>query len=72
MGRAVTGATLNVMPFMPDHGHGTSVMPQVAPAGDGYELSSVYLFMAGLWKVTIQAQSAAGNDTAVFQFCIEG
>jgi hypothetical protein len=72
MGHAVTGASLSVVPKMPDHGHGTSIVPQVAPAGDGYVVSSVYLFMAGLWQVTIQAQSAAGNDTAVFQFCIEG
>src|SRR5689334_11535282 len=30
-GHAVTGATFKVTPYMPDHGHGTSVVPQASP-----------------------------------------
>src|SRR5262252_9392073 len=36
--QAVTGASLMVVPFMPDHGHGTSVVPAVAPNGDAYDI----------------------------------
>ena len=70
----VSDASLTVKPFMPDHGHGTSVVPQVAPAGDAYTISNLYLFMAGLWQVTITVTTPSGtqNDAAVFSFCVEG
>lgn len=69
----VTGATLKVTPFMPDHGHGTSVVPTITPVGDSYQISNLYLFMAGLWMVTIEVDaSSAGADTGVFYFCIPG
>jgi len=69
----VTGAMLKVTPFMPDHGHGTSVVPTITPMGDSYQISNLYLFMAGLWMVTIEVDaSAAGADTGVFYFCIPG
>jgi hypothetical protein len=69
----VTGAMIKVTPFMPDHGHGTSVVPQVTPMGDGYTVTPLYLFMAGLWQVTIEVDSSpAGADSAVFYFCIPG
>ena len=69
---AVTGATLTVSPFMPDHGHGTSVAPQVTASGDSYEARPLNLFMPGLWQTTVGARTANGNDEAVFSFCIEG
>jgi hypothetical protein len=70
---AVSGATIDVVPFMPDHGHGTSVTPVVTPAADGgYTISSLYLFMPGIWRVTINVESGAVKDSAMFFFCIEG
>jgi hypothetical protein len=71
-GAAVTGATMTATPYMPDHGHGTSVVPTITPAGDAYTVGPLYLYMAGLWQITLQAQSTAGNDSGVFQFCIPG
>jgi len=71
-GAAVTGATVTLHPFMPDHGHGTSVVPQVQVDGDGYTVQNIYLFMAGLWEVTIEATSGQDTDSAVVRFCIEG
>jgi hypothetical protein len=73
-GAPVDNATITVTPFMPDHGHGSAVVPTVTPSGGGkYAVSNVYLAMAGLWKVTFSVQVAGGavQETA-FQFCLDG
>jgi len=73
-GSPVDGATLSVTPFMPDHGHGSSVKPSVTPKGGGaYDVTNVYLPMPGLWRltVTVQQPNVAAQDVA-FSFCIDG
>lgn len=70
----VDGATLTVTPFMPDHGHGSAVVPVVSALGSGkYSVTKVYLAMAGLWKLTVSVQMPGGamQETA-FQFCLDG
>jgi hypothetical protein len=71
-GAPVTGATLTVTPWMPDHGHGTSVVPVITPTGESYTIDPLYLFMPGLWRVTISGQDGSVTDTGVFTFCIQG
>jgi hypothetical protein len=74
-GGPVTGATVTVNPFMPDHGHGSSIVPQVTPMGtDGtYAVSLLDLFMPGIWQVTFDIAPASGpTDTVVFTFCVDG
>lgn len=71
-GQPQTGATVRVDLFMPRHGHGTSVVPVVTPMGDGYSISPLYLFMPGLWRVTITATVGSDTDSAAFYFCVEG
>jgi hypothetical protein len=73
-GLPVDGLAINVVPFMPDHGHGTPIKVAVTPMGHGtYQLSPVNLFMAGLWQVTINMTTADMKvDQSVFSFCIEG
>ena len=73
-GAPVDGAKITVTPFMPDHGHGSSVAPQVAASGGGkYVVSDVYLVMAGLWRVTVSVQAGtAPQADAVFNFCVDG
>lgn len=73
-GKAIDGATVTVTPFMPDHGHGSAVTPVVTPMSGGkYDVSKVYLPMAGLWRltVTVQMPGAAPQEVA-FQFCVDG
>ncbi|MDB4934293.1 MAG: hypothetical protein JWP87_1265 [Labilithrix sp.] len=73
-GAPVDGATVSVTPFMPDHGHGSSVKPTVTPKGGGtYDVTNVYLPMPGLWRltVTVQMPNVAPQDAA-FSFCIDG
>jgi hypothetical protein len=76
-GTAITGATLSIVPFMPDHGHGTSIVAQVTSGADGsYTLDPLYLFMPGVWRITIGVMPDAGapapDDEVQYFFCIEG
>lgn len=74
-GIPLDGATLTVKPFMPDHGHGSSITPLVIPVGrDGrYTITHLNLFMPGIWRITL-AVSGVGSarDSAVFTFCVAG
>jgi hypothetical protein len=73
-GAPVDGAKITVVPWMPDHAHGSSVVPGVAPAGGGkYTLSNVYFIMAGLWQVKVDVTvGAAATQEAIFSFCLDG
>jgi hypothetical protein len=74
-GKPLDGASVQVTPFMPDHGHGSAVPPVVTPAGsDGkYAVDKVYLAMAGLWQLTITVTPAGGTrGEVVFSFCLDG
>jgi hypothetical protein len=67
----VDGATISVTPYMPDHGHGSSIIPTVTPMGGGkYEVDHVNLFMPGVWQVTFVVTTAATSDQAAFTLCI--
>jgi hypothetical protein len=75
-GVPVTG-DLRIELTMPDHGHGTQVEPEVSydAATERFTIAPVYLFMAGVWRVTLEL--AAGEpskvvDRASFYFCVEG
>ena len=74
-GNPLDGASLSVVPWMPDHGHGSSVKPTITPTGGGlYTITNLYYPMPGLWQLTMTvtpAGSTAGQ-TAVFNFCIDG
>jgi hypothetical protein len=73
-GANVDGATLSVVPFMPDHGHGSAIKPTVTSKGGGvYNVVGLYYPMPGLWRVTVTVQlpNVAAQDVA-FSFCIDG
>jgi len=73
-GAPVSHLTLSAVPFMPDHGHGTSVTAQVTSNGDGtYTVTPLYLFMPGVWRITLTTVADAGpSDSAIFYFCVPG
>ena len=51
-GTPADGLTLTIVPWMPDHGHGASVVPSVTPMGSGrYVVSDVALVMPGTWEL---------------------
>ncbi len=46
------GLTIDVVPWMPSHGHGASVVPSVVAKGGGkYVVTDVDLFMPGEWEL---------------------
>jgi hypothetical protein len=64
-GAPVEGLALDVMPFMPDMGHGASTMPTIREEGGGkYLLTGVAMYMAGRWELRT-TMSGAVDDTAV-------
>jgi hypothetical protein len=74
-GNAIPNAAPVMVPWMPDHGHGPSVQPTIAPMGDGktFTVTDIDLFMAGVWRLTISATpTAVIPDQVVYYFCIEG
>lgn len=71
-GKPVSGARIGVDAFMPSHGHGSPTVPAITPAGDGYAIGPISLFMPGLWEVTLDAAVGGISDSVVFRFCIAG
>jgi hypothetical protein len=51
-GEPATGLSLDVVPWMPAMGHGTSTVPSVSDMGGGvYIIDDVVLFMPGQWEL---------------------
>jgi hypothetical protein len=73
-GLPVPAITVQTVPFMPDHGHGTPIVPVVTDQGDGvYLIDPVNLFMPGFWEIELTATDDDQDlDTVTFNFCIEG
>lgn len=69
----VNGATLtSVVPYMPTMGHGTSTPQVTMNPGGSFTISSIYLFMPGIWQTTIVAEAGQMKDSVAFTFCIAG
>lgn len=63
-GQPVDGVTVEVLPWMPSHGHGTSQAVEVTDQGGGVFITNpLYLFMAGEWLIQMKFQGAI-DDTA--------
>jgi hypothetical protein len=70
-GAAVDGLTLEVTPFMPAMGHGSSTTPTVAAQGGGrYLVTDVYIAMAGTCELRTKF-SGAVTDTATPSFDVK-
>jgi hypothetical protein len=72
-GAPLDGLSITVKPFMPDHGHPSSIVPEVAPAGTPgeYNVTLLNLFMPGIWTITFDVtMSNMSTDSSVFTFCI--
>lgn len=73
-GNPVEGATLEIVPMMPDHGHGTTkdaVVTVVADMPGHYDAAPVLLHMAGYWEVDMNITLADGQtDSVMFNLCV--
>jgi hypothetical protein len=67
-GAAISGFDLTVIPWMPAHGHGTSVNPTITETAPGTFLAMpLYLFMPGSWELRMTI-SGTVDDTAKATF----
>lgn len=70
-GQALPSLSLSVGTLMPDHGHGSPIIPGVTANGGGdYTVTPLYFFMPGVWRVRFT--SAGSAETTDFWFCIPG
>jgi len=69
----MTPTDVAVVPFMPDHGHGTPQPPKpVAGSEPGsYSMGPFDLWMPGIWEMTFTIEHEATTSTAVLTLCIE-
>jgi hypothetical protein len=68
-GQRVDGLTLDVVPWMPAMGHGTSTPTVTAQGGGVYLVTEVYLYMPGVWTLQT-AISGAMTDHAAPQVTV--
>lgn len=67
----VDGLVLEVVPWMPAMSHSTSAEPAVSAAGSGvYDLSNVFLFMAGQWQLRTTITGGM-SDSAAPNFMVQ-
>ena len=68
----VLGASVKVSPFMPDHHHGSPLVPSVAEQENGvYVADPVELIMPGYWRTTIRVTTDSWTDSVAVPLCIE-
>lgn len=68
-GQAPDAKAVTVSTLMPDHGHGSPRVPVLTANGDGtYALSDIFLFMAGVWEISLQTSP---QETATFTICVD-
>jgi hypothetical protein len=64
---------ITVRTFMPDHNHGSTIKASVTPMGNGvFRVSPLYLYMPGLWQVTLDLDAPNAPDNVMFPICIPG
>lgn len=71
VGQPMSNEQMTVTPFMPDHGHGTAIVPVITtmPTAGQYQIANINTWMPGLWEITIAATTAPADQT-VYRFCI--
>ena len=71
-GEHVTGAALEVTPWMPEHGHGSSGVAVITEEADGnYKVDNIVFQMMGMWDLTVKVTANSISDEAKFIFDIK-
>jgi hypothetical protein len=67
-GTSLDGLGLQVVPWMPAHGHGTSVTPEIQPEGGGkYIVGNVLFFMPGTWELRTTFTTSGDHAAPSFE-----
>lgn len=70
-GEPLTGAALQLAPYMPAHQHGSAEVVVEELGDGGYLLSAIQLVMPGVWEMPIVVTPADGEpNEAAFRLCI--
>jgi hypothetical protein len=69
-GTPVDGVSLDVQPWMPAMGHGSSTPTVTAQGGGVYLVTEVYFYMPGVWELRTSI-SGATTDHATLQLTIQ-
>jgi putative copper export protein len=70
-GKEVTGATIDVVPWMPEMGHGVFDKPVVKEKGGGtYSVDNVVLIMEGRWELRLKIRNDKAEDNVTFGFSV--
>lgn len=70
--KPVLGATLTVTPWMPAHGHGSSVTPTVTEQGEGkYAVDQIVYGMPGDWELRIDVAAGELSDRFVLGYQVK-
>jgi len=67
-GEGVEGATIEITPWMPEHGHGAPWPPVVTEQGHGTYKAVFPIIMLGNWELKIRIKKDNREDTALFIF----
>lgn len=71
-GAAVSGAEIEIEPWMPAHGHGSSTKPVVTELGEGkYRADSVTFTMPGTWELKIDVEASSVADSFVVTYDVK-
>ena len=74
-GSPLEAGSVELVPFMPQHGHGTQPSSFAAEPGlepGEFMSTAIDLFMPGLWEVTFEVTHGETTDEVSFAFCLEG
>lgn len=71
--RPMVASALRVVPFMPDHGHGTPEPPQPTTGTEAgeFNMGPFDLWMPGIWELNIEADHGDQTSAYSFTFCIQ-
>lgn len=65
----VLGAKIEVIPWMPGHGHGVEDKPTITEKGGGlYRIENINFTMGGDWQLKMKIRKADREDSVVFDF----
>lgn len=67
-GREVEHAQIEIVPWMPEHGHGAMWPPATIEQGNGLYRSVIALTMTGHWQLKVIVHKGDLEDSATFDF----
>jgi hypothetical protein len=73
-GGSLEDVEIEIIPWMPDHNHGSAAPITIAANEDGsVSATGIDLFMVGYWEVHIDLTAAdeSWNDRVTYSFCVE-